>query len=123
MPFAEISGGRVHYRFDGDADAPVLLLSSSLGADLTMWDKQAAPLSRSFRILRYDSRGHNRSLVTPGPCTIEQLALDVVSLLDRLEVSRATVAGRHDRHLARRSRTGASGQAGSRQHRGATGPA
>jgi 3-oxoadipate enol-lactonase len=93
MPFAEISGGSIHYRIDGDADAPVLVLSNSLGTDLSMWDQQVPALSCSFRVLRYDSRGHGRSLVTPGPYSIELLARDVVGLLDRLQIARAHLCG------------------------------
>jgi 3-oxoadipate enol-lactonase len=93
MPFAKVDGGRIHYRIDGDPDAPVLVLSNSLGTDLSMWDRLVAALSRSFRILRYDSRGHGRSLVTSGPYRIEQLARDVVSLLDGLEMARVHYCG------------------------------
>jgi 3-oxoadipate enol-lactonase len=93
MPFAEVSGGRIHYRVDGALDAPVLVLSNSLGTDLSMWDRQVEALGRSFKVLRYDSRGHGRSLVTPGPYSIEVLARDVVSLLDRLEMARVHFCG------------------------------
>src|SRR3546814_10869008 len=33
-------GCRIAYRFDGDAAAPILLLSNSLGTDLEMWNPQ-----------------------------------------------------------------------------------
>jgi 3-oxoadipate enol-lactonase len=93
MPFAEVSGGSIHYRIDGAPDAPVLVLSHSLGTDLAMWDRQVAALGRSFKVLRYDGRGHGRSLVTPGPYSIELLARDVVSLLDRLGTARVHFCG------------------------------
>ena len=76
MPFAEISGGRLHYQFDGKTDARVLMLSNSLGTDLSMWQRQVAALSLKFRVLRYDCRGQGRSLVTDGPYSIELLARD-----------------------------------------------
>ena len=93
MPFAEISGGRLHYQFDGDPDAPVLMLSNSLGTDLSMWQRQVAALSLKFRVLRYDSRGQGRSLVTAGPYSIELLARDALALLDRLEIPRVHFCG------------------------------
>jgi len=70
----------------------VLVLSHALGADLTMWDPQAAALTRSFP-LRYDARGHGGSLATPPPYTLELLAADVVGLLDALELPRAHFCG------------------------------
>jgi 3-oxoadipate enol-lactonase len=93
MPFAEISGGRLHYQFDGDTEAPVLMLSNSLGTDLSMWQRQVAALSLKFRVLRYDSRGQGRSLVTAGPYSIELLARDALALLDRLEIPRVHFCG------------------------------
>lgn len=93
MPFIDVNDGRLHYRFDGPSDAPVLLLSNSLGTDLTMWGPQVPAFSRTFRVLRYDSRGHGASSVTPGPYTLEQLAGDALALLDGLGLTRVHFCG------------------------------
>lgn len=74
-------------------DAPVLLLSGSLGADLSMWDPQVGPLAGYFRVIRYDTRGHGRSPVPDGPYTLDDLVDDVVALMDRLGIERAHFAG------------------------------
>jgi 3-oxoadipate enol-lactonase len=83
----------VHAVVDGADDAPVLLLSNSLGADLAMWEPQVPALIEHFRVVRYDTRGHGRSPAPDGDSTIDDLADDVVALLDRLGVARAHVAG------------------------------
>jgi 3-oxoadipate enol-lactonase len=88
-----MSAVAVHAVVEGPADAPVLLLSNSLGADLAMWDPQVPALTELFRVVRYDTRGHGRSPVPDGDSTIDDLADDVVALLDRLEVPTAHVAG------------------------------
>ena len=88
-----MSAVQVHAEVEGPDDAPVLLLSNSLGADLAMWDPQVPALSRVFRVVRYDTRGHGRSPVPDADSTIDDLADDVVALLDRLDVERAHVAG------------------------------
>jgi 3-oxoadipate enol-lactonase len=93
MPFVEIPAGRVHYELDGPAGAPVLALSSSLGATLDMWEPQAVPLSGRFRLLRYDTRGHGLSSAPPGPYTIDDLGGDVIAMLDALQVRRAHFCG------------------------------
>lgn len=93
MPFAPLPDVRLHYRIDGDAGAPPLLLSNSLGTSLAMWDPQMPGLAARYRVIRYDGRGHGRSEVTPGPYTIEQLARDAVGLLDVLSVARAHFCG------------------------------
>jgi 3-oxoadipate enol-lactonase len=93
MAFTEISGARFHCRLDGVADAPVVVFSNSLGTNLAMWDAQIPTLAEKFRVLRYDSRGHGQSDVTPGPYTIEGLGRDVVGLLDALQISAAHYCG------------------------------
>jgi len=93
MPFLEASGLRTFYRWDGQEDAPVVLLSHSLGTDHTMWAPQVEALADRFRVLRYDTRGHGRSSVTPGDYSIARLAKDVLDLLDGLDVSRVHFCG------------------------------
>jgi 3-oxoadipate enol-lactonase len=83
----------VHHVVEGPEDAPVVLLSNSLGSTLAMWDPQVAALAERFRVVRYDTRGHGRSPVPPGPYSLDELVDDVVALLDRLEVQRAHVVG------------------------------
>ena len=56
----------VHHVVEGPADAPVLVLSNSLGSTLEMWDRQMAALTPYLRVIRYDLRGHGASPVPPG---------------------------------------------------------
>jgi 3-oxoadipate enol-lactonase len=93
MPFAETAAGRLHYRLDGAAGAPVLVLSNSLGATLAMWDPQLPELAKKFRVLRYDTRGHGLSAQPAAPCTLDMLGGDVVRLLDALRIERAHFCG------------------------------
>jgi 3-oxoadipate enol-lactonase len=83
----------VHHRLDGPEDAPVLVLSNSLGTTHRMWDSQIEALAERFRVLRYDKRGHGESPTPPGPYTVDALAADVLALLDRLEIERVMWAG------------------------------
>ena len=78
---------------DGPADAPVLVLGPSLGTDTGLFDAQVAALADRLRIIRYDLRGHGGSEVVPGPCTMADLAGDVLALLDRLGIERFSYAG------------------------------
>jgi 3-oxoadipate enol-lactonase len=83
----------VHAVVTGRADAPVVVLSNSLGSTHRMWDAQLAELERSFRVVRYDTRGHGASPVPAGPYSIDDLADDLIALLDRLDVPRAHLVG------------------------------
>jgi 3-oxoadipate enol-lactonase len=95
MKYTQITRGhfQLHCRLDGPDDAPVVVLSNSLGTNLAMWDAQIPALAQKFRVARYDSRGHGLSEVTPGPYTIAGLARDVVDLLDALQIPTAHYCG------------------------------
>ncbi len=69
MPTIQADGCPIHVEVDGPEQAPVLMLSNSLGTDLTMWDDQVGPFTRQFRLVRYDRRGHGKSGVPEGPYT------------------------------------------------------
>jgi len=81
------------HRFDGPEDAPVLVLSNSLGTTVDLWELQVLGFARAHRVLRYDHRGHGGSPVPPGPYTIAELAGDVLELLDRLGLERVSFCG------------------------------
>lgn len=83
----------VHTVVQGREDAPVVLLLGSLGSTLEMWDPQVPALAEHFRVVRYDTRGHGRSPVPPGPYALDDLVDDALGVLDRLAVERACVVG------------------------------
>ncbi|HWZ97428.1 MAG TPA: 3-oxoadipate enol-lactonase [Candidatus Dormibacteraeota bacterium] len=93
MPFADLSDVRIHYSLTGPESAPVLVLSNSLGANFSTWGPQLSDFSSHFRLLRYDTRGHGQSSITPGPYSIELLANDVLHLLDALRLDRVSFCG------------------------------
>ena len=93
MPIAIINDTCIHYRTDGDRRLPALLLSNSLGTDLSMWQGQAGELAEHYHLVRYDTRGHGLSASLPGPYAIGQLGADVVALLDHLELEKAHFCG------------------------------
>lgn len=93
MAFAELDGIRIRYELTGDPGLPVLAMSHSLGADLTMWEPQLAALAPHVRVLRYDTRGHGGSTVAEGPCTAADLGRDVLALFDALGIRQASFCG------------------------------
>jgi 3-oxoadipate enol-lactonase len=93
MPKIQANGIQLYYTLAGPADAPVVMLSNSLGTRLEMWDPQMPALAERYRVLRYDSRGHGRSEAPPGPYTIDMLADDALGLLDALGIERAHFCG------------------------------
>ena len=76
----------IHYTVDGD-QGPWVTLSHSLGCNLTSWDAQAALLSKHYRVLRYDSRGHGQTSAPTGAYSLDEMAEDVHQLLTHLGIS------------------------------------
>jgi 3-oxoadipate enol-lactonase len=83
----------VSYSAAGPEDAPVVLLSNSLGATRGMWDPQVPALAERYRVITYDTRGHGDSPAPAGPYTLDDLTDDLVALLDEVGAERAHVAG------------------------------
>lgn len=74
-------------------ETPVVVLLGSLGSDRRMWEAQVRDLQADHTVVAVDHRGHGGSEVVSGPCTVADLAGDVLALLDSLDVDRFHVAG------------------------------
>jgi len=77
----------------GVEGTPAILMSNSLGATRAMWDRQAAMLAETHRVIRYDTRGHGQSDTPPGPYSFDDLVDDALAVLDHYRVARATYIG------------------------------
>jgi 3-oxoadipate enol-lactonase len=93
MTILDVVGAKLHYRLDGPVDAPVVMLGNSLGTTLDLWERQMPALTRHFRVLRYDMRGHGGSSIPDAPFDVERLALDAVAILDALGLARVRFCG------------------------------
>ena len=91
--FAEIRGLALHISIDGPPGAPAMLLMHSLGSSMHVWDAQSESLSRGFRVVRFDMRGHGLSEAGSGPCTLDDLADDALAVLDACGIAIAHVGG------------------------------
>ncbi|MBP2323771.1 3-oxoadipate enol-lactonase [Kibdelosporangium banguiense] len=83
----------VHYTIEGPQDAPVLILSGSVGSNSDMWLAQREALADEYRVISYDHRGHGKSPVPQGPYQISDLAGDVLALMDHLRIEKAHFCG------------------------------
>ncbi len=93
MPEVALNGTEIYYETAGQETGPVLVFSNSLGTNLHMWDGQVDALSGTYRIIRYDSRGHGRSGAPAGDYTMDELGNDLVALLDYLNVDKFRYCG------------------------------
>jgi 3-oxoadipate enol-lactonase len=88
-----VSGVDIATYVDGEQDRPWIILSNSLAANSSSWDRQLSLLTQNFRVLRYDTRGHGRSSAPEGPYTFGHLTGDVLGLMDHYRIEKATFLG------------------------------
>lgn len=85
------NGIDLHYKVTGAG--PWVTMIHALACDLSIWDAQVAALAPRYTVLRLDLRGHGGSGAPSGPYTLEQMAGDVVCLLDALHVEHTHLVG------------------------------
>lgn len=85
---AAVNGTRLYYDTAGHGPAVVLVHGGLV--DSRQWDDQMAPLSKRFRVVRYDLRGYGKSQEPSGAFSHVE---DLRALLDYLKIDRATVIG------------------------------
>ena len=78
----------------GPAGAPTVLLLHGLGATAALnWHAVFDGLSRRYRVVALDQRGHGRGVHSPRHFRLADCADDAAALLDRLEIERAITVG------------------------------
>ncbi len=80
------NGIQMNYELSGREDAPMVVLSHSLGCNLAMWDPQLESLETHYRVLRYDTSGHGGSDAPAEAYSMDQLGDDAIGLLDALNI-------------------------------------
>lgn len=117
MPFAHLKNGNFHYELAGDKELPTVVLVMGLAMPAAAWPKKfiSLLLERSLRVLTFDNRDSGLSehfphlkssisvpaaigrtllrLPVQAPYLLEDMALDLVDLLDELKLKRVHVVG------------------------------
>ncbi len=89
----EANNHHLSCQLSGKDEAATVCLSHSLACSGVMWEPQMQVLNDRFRVLRYDTRGHGGSEAPPPPYSLDQLADDVVAMMDALNIERVHWVG------------------------------
>ena len=86
-------GVKIHYEVAGDG--PALILTHGYSSTGEMWAGQIDPLSRHFKVVTWDMRGHGRSDYPEDPAAYSEAATvaDMAALLDAVGAKDAIVGG------------------------------
>ncbi|THD36662.1 MAG: pyrimidine utilization protein D [Sphingomonas sp.] len=86
--------GGLYYEEHGHGDAPPLILSAGLGGSGSYWAPNLPALAEAHRVIVYDHRGTGKSdPAIPIPTSIDDMARDVIALMDGAGIARADLMG------------------------------
>ncbi|MFX1358031.1 MAG: alpha/beta fold hydrolase [Promethearchaeota archaeon] len=89
--FAEVNGIKICYEIHGKGETLILLHGFAMYKEY--WIGQINPLSEHFKVIIIDNRGCGASDHLSEPYNIEDMADDVNSLMDYLEIEKAHIGG------------------------------
>lgn len=92
MPTLTLADGD-HLYYEVHGSGPPLLLVPGLGGVATFWDPQVPALAERFTVVLHDHRGTGRSSLSRIAYSVEQMAGDVLALLDHLGIERPHYIG------------------------------
>lgn len=91
MPFSKNNGVSIWYEVSGEG--PPLILIHANPFDNQMWMYQVAHFSAKFKVISVDLRGYGRSVKMTEEFTLEDMANDVLGVMEDAGCSKAVVMG------------------------------
>ena len=92
MPSVKLpTGVELYYETHGHGEPLIFVPSTAYSGEV--WKPSQMPLASSLNLIFHDPRGCGRSLPTQSVYTIEQMALDIVALMDHLQLPAAHLIG------------------------------
>jgi pimeloyl-ACP methyl ester carboxylesterase len=92
MPNVKLpTGVDLYYETHGQGEPLIFVPSTAYSGDV--WKPSQMPLAESLELIFHDPRGCGRSVATQSVYTIEQMALDIVALMDHLKISSSHLIG------------------------------
>ncbi len=91
---APVNGIELYYEIYGTGE-PLLLLHGGY-YDVNAWSNQIPELSKHFRVIAVDSRGHGSSTDGDQPLSYQLLTSDIIALMDYLKIPKVDVVGWSD---------------------------
>ena len=91
MPIAAVAGGEIAYEDAGQGE-PVVFVSGLNGVG-RYWTPQVPLFSKHFRVITYDQRGTGGSDRMQREFSVDQMAEELIGLMDVLKIERAHLVG------------------------------
>lgn len=91
MPIMEINGLSLYYNVQGEG-SPIIFIHPPMLSSIN-FKYQLTELSKNFKVIVFDIRGHGRSQASRQPITYSLIAGDIKRLMDYVEVEKAFLCG------------------------------
>src|ERR671914_249681 len=92
MPNVKLpTGVDLYYESHGQGEPLILVPSTAFSGEV--WKPSQMPLAKSLNLIFHDPRGCGRSVAAQAVYTIEQMAADIVALMDHLKMPAAHLLG------------------------------
>ena len=85
MNWIDVNGTSLRYELSGSGKS-TLVLVHEMGGTLDSWEQVVPALNNTRQVLRYDTRGAGLSEKIGGTVTFDDMANDLVALLDALQI-------------------------------------
>ena len=85
------TGVDLYYESHGHGEPLILVPSTAYSGEV--WKPSQMPLASSLNLILHDPRGCGRSVASQSVYTIEQMAADIVALMDHLKIPAAHLLG------------------------------
>jgi pimeloyl-ACP methyl ester carboxylesterase len=92
MPTNKINGIDLYWEMLGNDGEPLVLVHGSWG-DHHNWDTVSGELSKTFRVVTFDRRGHSKSERPPHQGNAEEDVSDLIALIEYLDISPSHIVG------------------------------
>ncbi len=91
MPRYDGRGFKINYIEQGKG--PVVVFAHGFCMDHTMYAAQFEDLPETYRCIAWDMRGHGRSECPPGPWTMQDLVVDLISFIEGMNAAPCHLIG------------------------------
>jgi pimeloyl-ACP methyl ester carboxylesterase len=91
MPKSRVNGINISYKVQGRGEPLILIMG--LGGECGDWVLQARAFKKYYRVITFDNRGVGKSDKPGEPYTINEMADDIVGLMDYLGIDKAHILG------------------------------
>lgn len=94
MEIVERLGARIVFDIYGEGE-PLILLHGGMG-NSRHWGSQIRAFAAKYKVIAIDSRGHGRSSRGKQPYSYHLMAADVLAVMDKLSIEKASIVGWSD---------------------------